>query len=227
MIPHLLDNPAWSALCSVQAGFAVGGDNAKRYRKGMLPFAALGPGGRVADLDGLIDAGESFYLIGELPGLPANWALQLELPCAQLLGPEYISDLPAVTEEIVYLGEQDKMEMFGLIDGVQPGYYLPDTRQLGDYFGIRVEGRLVSMAGERMRLTGLSEISAVCTLPEFTGRGFAQQLIAHVCKAEVAAGVQPFLHVSKANARALRLYEHLGFRQRRDISFYRVKKISG
>jgi GNAT superfamily N-acetyltransferase len=223
---HLLDNPAWSALTTVQAAFAEGGNYGKRYRKGVLPFAALGPEGSAADLDPLMDAGESFYLIGELPKLPANWVLELELPCAQLLGPEHISDLPGVTEEIVYLGEQDKGEMFDLINRVQPGYYLPDTRQLGTYFGIRVEDKLVAMAGERMRMTGLSEISAVCTLPEFTGRGYAQQLMTRVIREIDHAAISPFLHVSRANSRALRLYEHLGFRYRRDISLYRVKKIS-
>src|SRR5258708_36105897 len=112
---ELLDNPAWSALTTVHSVFAVGDDRARHYRKGVLPFAALGPEGRAADLDALIDAGEQFYLIGELPELPANWMLESELPCAQLIGPEYIGDLPPVKDEIVYLDEGDKMEMFELI----------------------------------------------------------------------------------------------------------------
>lgn len=224
---HLLDNPAWSALTTTQSTFSVGNDLARRYRKGVLPFAALGPQGKSQELDALIKTGEQFYLIGEFSQLPANWTLELELPCAQLLGPEYIGNLPSVKEEIVYLGEQDKMEMFELINRVQPGYYLPDTRQLGHYFGIRVDGRLVAMAGERMRMTGLSEISAVCTLPEYTGKGYAQQLMTRLIQKIEQAAITPFLHVSKANTRALRLYEHLGFRHRRDISFYRVKKVSG
>lgn len=223
----LLDNPAWSALTTVQAAFAVGGNLAKRYRKGVLPFAALGPGGRAADLDDWMDAGESFYLIGELPKLPTNWTLELELPCAQLLAPEDLRMLPRVTETLVALGEEYRDEMYGLVMAVQPGYYLPDTRLLGSYFGVLDSARLAAIAGERMRMTGYSEISAVCTLPEYRGRGFAQQLMRRVCEAEDAQGVQPFLHVSKANAAALRLYEYLGFRHRRDISFWRIKKITG
>jgi ribosomal protein S18 acetylase RimI-like enzyme len=223
---HLLDNPAWSALTTTQAPFSVGDDRVRRYRKGVLPFAALGPDGKAAELDALIETGEAFYLIGVLPQLPANWVLELELPCAQLLAPQYIGDLPVIEEEIVYLGEQDKIEMFELINSVQPGYYLPDTRRLGYYFGIRVDGKLVAMAGERMRPNGLSEISAVCTLPQYTGRGYAQQLMTRLIQEIESAAITPFLHVSKANTRALRLYEHLGFRHRRDISFYRIKKIS-
>jgi len=174
----------------------------------------------------LIDAGEQFYVIGELPALPANWALESELPCAQLLAPDDPGALPKPVERIEMLGPDDREEMFALIDAVQPGYYLPDTRQLGEYFGIRRDGRLVAMAGERMRLTGFCEISAVCTSPDYTGNGYAQQLIGHLCRRHAAAGTFSFLHVSLANARALRLYEHLGFRHRRDISFFRVRKVA-
>ena len=223
----LLDNPAWSALTTVHKTFAVGKEGARRYRKGVLPFAALGPEGQVDELDILMDAGESFYLIGVLPKLPANWTLELELPCAQLLAPDDLRSMPRVTETLVALGAEHRDEMYRLVMAVQPGYYLRDTPLLGSYFGIFDDGRLAAMAGERIRMTGFSEISAVCTLPEYRGRGFAQQLMTRVCAAEVAAGVQPFLHVSKANTGALRLYEHLGFRHRRDISFYRLKKTTG
>lgn len=244
LMEHVLDNPAWAALTTVHAEFAVGGDGARRYRREVLPFAALAPGAwaadallasarradaratdtRAADLDLLFEPGESFFLIGDLPELPPNWLLELELPCAQLLAPEDIRMLPPVTESLVALGAEDRDEMFRLVMAVQPGYYLPDTPELGSYFGVFDKGRLAAMAGERLRMTGYSEISAVCTLPEYRGRGFAQQLMRRVCEAEVAEGVQPFLHVSKANTRALRLYERLGFRHRRDISFYRLKK---
>jgi predicted GNAT family acetyltransferase len=78
-----------------------------------------------------------------------------------------------------------------------------------------------------MRLTGFSELSAICTLPEYTGRGYAQKLMALLRQRQGAAGIRAFLHVSKANERALRLYAQLGFRHRRDISFWRVRKISG
>jgi ribosomal protein S18 acetylase RimI-like enzyme len=221
----LLDNPAWSALTTAQSAFAIRLGAVARYRPGILPFAALGPGGAAAELDALMDTGEQFYLIGDLPHLPPNWVLESELPCAQLIGPESTGDLPLVEEEIVYLGEEDKMEMYDLINRVQPGYYLPDTRRLGYYVGIRVDGRLVAMAGERMRVTSYTELSAVCTLPEYTGLGYAQQLMGQLMRQQTAAGIVPFLHVSLANQRALRLYHHLGFRHRRDISFYRLRKL--
>lgn len=227
MIPHLLDNPAWSALTTAQANFALGTDRAKRYKPEVLPFVGLAPEAGIPQLDPFIDPGESFYIIGRLPQLPAHWSLELELPCAQLMAPEDVGALPSVNEEVVMLREDDKEEMYRLINAVQPGYYHPDTRRLGTYFGIRKEGKLVAMAGERMRMTGFSEVSAVATLPGYTGRGYAQQLMTQICQRLAATGFKPYLHVAKANTRALRLYAHLGFEHRRDISFWRVKKTAG
>ena len=222
---HPLDNPAWSALTTEQATFAQGPEDAKRYRPNLLPFVGLAPGAAAENLDPYIAAGESFYVIGDLPNLPAGWDQTLELPCAQLLAPANLHCMPQPTEPIVLLGEPDKEEMFRLINTLQPGYYHPDTRQIGDYCGIRREGRLVAMAGERMRMTGFTELSAICTHPDFNGRGYAQQLIAWLCRRQAAAGINPVLHVSLANQRALRLYLYLGFRHRREITFRRLRKV--
>jgi ribosomal protein S18 acetylase RimI-like enzyme len=220
----LLDNPPWSALTTEQATFARGTQDAKRYLPGILPFVAFSGEGSVAGLDPFIDAGETFYIIGSLPPLPAHWTREGELPCAQLLAPENLHCMPQPTEEIVLLKESDRTDMYALINSIHPGYYHPDTPQLGDYCGIRRNGRLIAMAGERMRLTGFSELSAIGTHPDYTGHGYAQQLIAWLCRRQHAAGITPFLHVSLANERALRLYIHLGFRHRREIVFTRLRK---
>lgn len=224
---HLLDNPAWSALTTEQADLAQGAATAKRYAPGILPFIGLAEpdAASAAALDPFLAPGESLYCIGDLPPLPAGWRLENELPCAQLLAPQNLHCMPQPRETITLLAEPDKEEMFRLISSLQPGYYHPDTRLTGDYCGIRREGRLVAMAGERMRMTGFTELSAICTHPAFTGRGYAQQLIAWLCRRQVAAGITPFLHVSLANQRALRLYIHLGFRHRREITFRKIRKI--
>ena len=221
---NLLDNPSWSALTTVHSAFAQGTPEAKRYRPGILPFAAFSGEGRAADLDPFIGAGETFYIIGAPPPLPAHWTLELELPCAQLLAPENLHCMPQPTEAISLLKESDRGDMYALINPIHPGYYHPDTPQLGDYCGIWRNGRLIAMAGERMRLTGFSELSAICTHPDYTGHGYAQQLIAWLCRRQHAAGITSFLHVSLANERALRLYIHLGFRHRREIVFTRLRK---
>jgi ribosomal protein S18 acetylase RimI-like enzyme len=220
-----LDNPAWWALDSYHASFAVGGDLAKRYQPGILPFAACHPASQdsVAALDPLIKGGESFYLIGELPTPPAGWVIEVELPCAQMIGPAAITapeDVP-----ISLLGEADKEEMYDLITGVQPGYYNRDTLRLGTYYGIRMNGRLVAMAGERLRLKRYTELSAICTHTEYRGQQYAQRLIARLCRMHYTSGIIPFLHVATSNERAIRLYEYMGFTHRRQISFWRIRKI--
>lgn len=220
-----LDAPAWNALTSVQQNFATGTGHVKRYRRGILPFAACEPGyeKEIASLTPMLEPGEIFYLIGELPSLPAYFTVLKELPCVQM-----VLQKPVRTIEnnalVLSLTATDKDDMFNLINKVQPGYYEPDTCQLGNYFGIRHEGKLVAVAGERMRLDGLTEISAICTDPDHTGRKYAQQLIAALCQYNLQQGVTPFLHVLETNERGIGLYEYMGFVTRRTISFWQLQK---
>ncbi len=235
----MLDNPAWWALNSLHKNFARGTDRARRYRKGILPFIACPtdeegvPADALDDLAPWMEPGEVFYIIGRLPVLPKGWTTEFELPCAQMILPASTSSTsptstPVITPpeppEIELLGEPNATEMFNLINGIQPGYYNVDTHLLGNYYGIHQQGRLVAMAGERMRVPGFSELSAICTDPAYTGRGYAQLLIAHICRELFAADVVPFLHVALSNQRAIRLYEHMGFQHQREISFWRCRK---
>jgi predicted GNAT family acetyltransferase len=114
--------------------------------------------------------------------------------------------------------------MTALTKLVMPGYYKHDTRLMGDYYGIMDNQELVAMAGERICLNGLTEVSAVVTHPAFTGRKFAQQLVALVVNKNLAAGIVPFLHTGHTNERAIRMYEYLGFKKRRLISFTKIKR---
>jgi len=235
----MLDNPAWWALNTLHKDFAQGTDRAKRYRKGFLPFIAFTD--TPDDLNHLIEPGEVFFIIGQLPPLPKNWTMEFELPCAQMIlstqpipaqpNPNPLAATPSPspitatqTPLIETLGPSNATEMFDLINSIQPGYYNINTRQLGNYYGIRQQSSLVAMAGERMQFPGFSELSAICTDPSYTGRGYAQHLITHICREQIASNITPFLHVSLANTRAIKLYEHLGFRHRREISFWRCKK---
>jgi len=218
-----LDNPLWYALKDTQQAFAIGSSHTRRYRSGILPFAAYDhhTPGNVTELDSLLEKDRVFFLVGALPALPSHWKLIRELPCAQM-----ILDLPLApaqdTSAVAALTTADRDTMFELIQRVQPGYYEPDTHQLGDYFGIWQDDKLVAIAGERMRLEGMVEISAVCTDPAYTGRGYAQQLIVHICRTNLEKGNMLFLHVLTSNERAIRLYERLGFRRRREISFWKL-----
>lgn len=215
----VLDNPAWHALNSKHKDFAIGTAQAKRYSPDIVSF--IGFEQSPASLDPFMKDGESFFIIGDLPALPAHWEMQYELVCLQMVCEKAIipgKDIPFIE------ALSDSHEMYELVTKVQPGYYLPGTHRMGNYYGIKVKDQLVAMAGERMRLDGLTELSAIVTLPEFTGRKYARHLITHLVNGNLAEGIVPFLHVSQSNERAIGLYEHLGFVTRRKISFYLVKK---
>lgn len=220
-----LDNPAWWALNGVQQAFATGNAFVKRYQRGILPFAAYdyATPESIIDLDAWLEPGEIFFLIGQLPALAPHWTVLKELPCAQMINQARVS-APEGAVQVIPLTTAHRMDMYHLIQKVQPGYYEPDTYRLGNYYGIWQQDQLVAIAGERMRLDLLTEISAICTHPEFTGRQYAQHLIAHLCNSNLEAGNIPFLHVLETNERAIRLYEYMGFSQRRTISFWQLRK---
>jgi GNAT superfamily N-acetyltransferase len=220
---YKLDNPAWYALAESHSQFAVGTDRIKRYRPDIVAFAAFSSGNNnLVELTDLIGIDESVFLIGDLPELPSNFMIESTLPCAQMIIHSAITT--PLTIPIETLGTKDDDEIMALINLVQPGYYKPGTRLMGDYFGIRQNGKLVAITGERMRMNGLTEVSAVVTHPDFTGRKYAQQLVTHVVNKNLAAGIVPFLHVAETNQRAIRIYEHLGFVKRRTINFTKIKR---
>lgn len=222
---HQLDNPAWYALTGPQEAFALGNGKVKKYKTNNLPFAAYDHRypEQLQELDEMLQPGEIFFLIGDIPPLPSNWTIMAELPCLQMISDAPIPPLPD-PPEMQLLGEAEKEDMINLVQRVQPGYFAPDTYQLGNYFGIRENGLLVAMAGERMRVSGMSELSAICTDPQYTGRKYAQHLIIRLCNSHHQHGIIPFLHVLDNNERAIKLYEYMGFRTRRTISFRKLLK---
>ncbi len=224
-ILYKLDNPAWYALTETHQSFAVGKSSLKRYQNNIVSFFAYDHAQKDAFLEAdlMTEVGESFFIIGDLPVLPKNYHVESKLPCLQMTC-FALSNLPETTATIVRLDEDDEEQMLTLINDVQPGYFLPGTRRMGDYFGIRQNGELVAITGERMRMNGLTEISAVVTHPQFNGRKFAQQLVAHTAKKNIEADIIPFLHVAESNDRAISLYQWLGFLPRRMIDFWKIKR---
>ena len=220
---YKLDNPAWHALTEIHAGFAVGNENVKRYQPHIVAFAAYQSATEIfIQLNKLFAADESFFIIGDLPKPAENYTVENILPCVQMISTGKIET--TITANLEKLNEADNEQITTLINLVQPGYYKPATRLMGDYFGIRQNNKLVSLAGERMRMNGFTEISAVVTHTEFTGRKYAQQLVAHVANKNLAAGIIPFLHVAQTNERAIKIYELLGFTRRRIIDFNKIKR---
>jgi ribosomal protein S18 acetylase RimI-like enzyme len=215
-----LDNPVWYALNGVQQQFAIGAAHAKRFQPHILPFIGCDTASAIDTIDPYILQGEMFYFIGELPALPSRWKITKELACAQMVLQKPVPSSGPVTA----LNASHSEDMFNLINKVQPGFYKPDTRFLGDYYGVWQDGKLVAMAGERIQVDNFTELSAICTDPAYTGRHYAQHLITALCNSNLSKGKTPFLHVLATTERAVRLYEYMGFTQRRLISFWQITK---
>jgi predicted GNAT family acetyltransferase len=131
--------------------------------------------------------------------------------------PRRVRDGPAFR----VLTADDVPAMLDLVAVAKPGPFFPRTIELGRYIGVEEDGRLLAMAGERLRLTGFTEISAVCTHPDGRGRGIAAALTDEVAADVIRRGETPFLHVAEGNGNALRLYHRLGYERRTDIRFTR------
>ena len=220
----LLDNPAWYALNSHHREFALGNEIVKRYLPEIAPFISCKPGheGEFDQLNEWLIDGEIFYFIGDASSFPPSWTVEKELDCVQMTceQPIPIKEYP---NEIHPLTSGESKQLYDLIQLVQPGYYIEQTRLLGRYFGIYVDQQLVAVAGERLRFDGYTEVSGICTHPDFTGRQFGHQLTAHVANLNLIAGNKVFLHALRSNSRAIRLYEHLGFTLRRNIPIWKLK----
>ena len=130
----------------------------------------------------------------------------------------------AIEDEIVLLEGKHLEAILGLVKIVYPEYFKRETASLGNYFGIFKNNQLVAITGERIRMDGFIEVSAVITHPDHTGKGYAKQLVAHAVNAIINKKNTPFLHVSEANFGAIKLYEKLGFRTRRKISLWNITK---
>jgi len=217
--PHPLDNPARSSLTGPHARFAQRRGEVLRYPADVCPFYGLPDEPTAADwADAAAFAGP-----GGVLGLaavrvppPDGWAVEFAGEGMQMTGAGVGG---AGDPEVVPLGPGDVPQMLDLAGRTRPGPFLPRTVEMGGYLGIRRDGELVAMAGERLHPPGWTEISAVCTDQAWRGRGFGSRLILAACAQITARGETPFLHVLAANVNAIRLYEQLGFGLRKSTVF--------
>ncbi|MCW2874426.1 GNAT family N-acetyltransferase [Actinacidiphila oryziradicis] len=221
--PHPLDNPARSSLTGPHAHLAEGRGRVLRYPVDIAPWVALPDEPDAADWDdiaALAGPGALVPLAAVSVPPPDGWEVTFRLAGVQLVDDGVAA---APDAEAIRLGPADVPEMLDLVDRTQPGPFLPRTIELGTYLGIRRDGALVAMAGERMHPPGWTEISAVCTDPAFRGHGLATRLVLAVAAEIRTRGEMPFLHASAANTGAIRLYQSLGFRLRRTTAFSAVR----
>jgi predicted GNAT family acetyltransferase len=217
---HVLDRPVWESLATRHAALSEGGPLAKRYLTDVNLFASARDDSIEAlnAMAELVKPGEHVYVL-QVPEIAIPSALRATKTAlgVQMLATHSIP-AEAGNEEILPLGDADAPEMLALAQLTQPGPFLARTHVMGRFIGIRVQGRLAAMAGERMHVPGHTELSGVCTHPDFSGRGFARRLSSVVCAGIEAHGETPFLHAWKNNHSAIALYEKLGFRWRTDVN---------
>jgi ribosomal protein S18 acetylase RimI-like enzyme len=217
--PTPLDNPAFTALLGRQAYLAERCGNALRYPADVSPFCGLPAEPSPDDWHGLatlVGSAGVAVTAGRPAQPPPGWRVLRVIDGVQLTG-EHVTGEQA--EEACTLGPADVPEMVDLVRRTEPGPFLPRTIEFGGYLGIRRNGVLVAMAGQRLQPPGWTEISAVCTDPGARGQGLATRLTLAVVADIRARGDAAFLHATATNVTAVRLYESLGFQFRRTAPF--------
>lgn len=228
---HPLDNPIWQALSTSQAYLAKTGKMARRFPNevtslGGFPEPVQDAYDSLASILDDVNATGLFFDSPQQP--PAGWTIIAGAPLLQMIHKDgkmtASSASQSIAGRIVELAAADAPEMLALAQLTKPGPFGLRTRELGTYLGIRREGHLAAMAGERLRVPGFTEISAVCTHPDHLGRGYAATLMTTLLERIHGRGEAPFLHVRADNTRAIALYERLGFKKRVLLHFAVVRK---
>lgn len=221
-----LDNVTWAALTGPLAHFAEVKGRAARCDPDVCPFTGLAdPADPAAwrDLAELVGPGTDLFVAGPRVVPPPGWDRVGGLSGLQMVDAGVTGD---DDPEAVVLGAADLPEILDLVERTQPGPFRKRTVEMGTYLGIRRGGRLIAMAGERLRVPGWTEVSAVCTDQDHRGQGLAARLVRAVVAGIEARGERPFLHVLTDNTGAIRLYARLGFAVRTPVTFgvYRERR---
>ena len=215
---HPLDRPIWSALTTRQQNLAEGGARARRFPVAIGPFADLvdmSPQS-FAELAAMMSGSEiSVLFTPDAVTVPDDFKVLLADTGEQMIGTPAESMLAGV--DIVTLGAADVPDMLALTELTKPGPFSARTHELGTFLGIKVDGQLVAMTGERMKPRNYTEMTAVCVHPSHRGRGYAQALLGAVAQQIVARGEIPFLHVFSNNESAIALYRRQGMEIRRRL----------
>ena len=223
---HVLDNPIWHALSTRQAVLNKGTERVKFFDESVSPFVTMDAWNEadLKEMQEILPLDRSFYvLIPRQVKIPEAFEQVYTTPIYQMVC-EVFHPQMLPEQSVLEMGAGDVKEMIELTALTRPGPFSNNTMSFGRYIGIREGTRLAAIAGERMKVTGYTEVSAVCTHPNFLGKGYASHLMSILCAEIITRGETPFLHVRADNPRAIRAYERLGFSISRDVFFVIIKR---
>ncbi len=224
---HVLDNPCWNALLSGNKNLAFGNDQVKYFATDVSPFVGMKDNSDeqfqilhdVTDHDGPVG-----FVSNTGRKAPKNWKLLSPNNAYQMVF-DASTTAAKVEIDLVPLAEEHIPQMLALTRLTNPGPFAARTIDFGHYYGVFDGDKLVAMAGQRLHIFEYTEISAVCTHPDYLGRGYAKQLLLGQIHRMRAAGNIPILHVKDSNERAIKVYESIGFTPRTTIYFNILQKI--
>ncbi|MEO5948566.1 MAG: GNAT family N-acetyltransferase [Chitinophagaceae bacterium] len=222
----LLNNPVYHALISGDRHLSFGSEQVKFFDEQVSPFAGFAEyyDKGFSDLYDLLPPGRKIlHAIPSVICQPAGWLFTHEIKGLQFVY-ETEKEIKGEFSNVIPLTEIHVEEMVLLAKLTKPGPFGFKTINFGSYFGIFEKGKLVAMAGQRLHVQNWTEISAVCTHPDHTGKGYANTLLQHQLQLILQDGQQPFLHVRDDNERAIELYHRLGFTISRTMNFYFMKR---
>src|ERR1051326_1348193 len=228
---HPLENVIWQALTTRHTHFAESHSEARRFVREVGPLGAFrehGPDGYESMAKLVGEGGTVGLFLDEPYADRSGWEFVVGAPLLQMIADNGVraKSQSDPNLELITLGDKDSPEMIELTSLTKPGPFGARTHELGTYLGIRNNGKLVAMAGERLKVPGHTEVSAVCTHPEHTGKGYAQVLMSEIMRGIRDRGETPFLHVRGDNVRAIKIYKLLGFRERKLGHFAVLRKVS-
>jgi len=215
-----LDNPVYNSLKETHKDLVIDYSGMKFYHPDFCPFGGfVNEDNSETGIEAYSKLIDNFYVVGNKPNFNKKVKLNRELVCKQMIldKPNSIESTEQITE---FQTAKERADLFNLVNLVQPGYFKKKTSEMGNYYGIYKDNQLAAVTGERMKMNNYTEVSAVVTHPKHIRKGYAKQLVNFTCSKIFEEGKIPYLHVANTNVSAIKLYEKLGFRTRRHISFW-------